>query len=286
MSWLVSTIRAMTSIAITHSTQENPVSGGGTDQLPPRWEEQLTEPIADHAAWLLQQAGHVARSDWPHSTVGDVIRAVNAWGADIVIDIHTDAFNGAARGTSVFWYPGSERGERLGRLVGDRVSAVSGKLRGAYPRGDLGITRLTNGVGVLVELDFHDNQGSATDVWAQRYRYGAAIAEAVTSYLGAPSVPQPAPAPVQAPQRRMLVVDGIRGPATNRRMQEWLGVAQDGIVGRNTIKALQRRVGATQDGILGPQTVAALQRIVGARVDGDWGPATTRALQAYLNRQP
>ena len=96
----------------------------------------------------------------------------------------------------------------------------------------------------------------------------------------------PAPEPVQAPARPMLVVDGIRGPATHRRLQEWLGVAQDGIVGRNTIQALQRRVGVTQDGILGPQTVAGLQRLVGARVDGVWGPQTTRALQAYLNGLP
>jgi hypothetical protein len=81
-----------------------------------------------------------------------------------------------------------------------------------------------------------------------------------------------------------LVVDGVRGPATNRAVERWVGGSVNGSLSRSDVKALQRRVGATPDGALGPLTTRALQRTVGATADGAWGSRTTAALQRYLNR--
>lgn len=90
----------------------------------------------------------------------------------------------------------------------------------------------------------------------------------------------PAPAPVAPVQ---LVVDGIFGPATKRRLQQWAHVAQDGILGPITWAAVQRLVGTTPDGLPGPITWRAIQRLTGAAQDGIPGPDTYRHLQAYLN---
>jgi peptidoglycan hydrolase-like protein with peptidoglycan-binding domain len=105
-----------------------------------------------------------------------------------------------------------------------------------------------------------------------------------------PSPVKGAPAKVvkvvkQAVKRRpQLAVDGVRGPATIRAMQRWVGATPDGLWGPQTRRALQRKVGVPADGIVGPQTIRALQRTVGATTDGIWGPATTKALQRYLNK--
>ena len=80
-----------------------------------------------------------------------------------------------------------------------------------------------------------------------------------------------------------IPVDGVGGPVSIARLQEWVGVYVDGDQGARTIKALQRWLGVPVDGNLGQRTVRALQAKVGAYGDGVWGPATTRALQSYLN---
>ena len=89
--------------------------------------------------------------------------------------------------------------------------------------------------------------------------------------------------PVNAPTP-LLVVDGVRGPMTNRAIERWVGGSVDGSISRSDTMALQRKVGTVPDGALGPLTTKALQRSVGATADGAWGPKTTAALQSYLNR--
>lgn len=109
--------------------------------------------------------------------------------------------------------------------------------------------------------------------WADKYG---------TEYV----TPEPLPAKPLATGNtfKPLVVDGVRGPATNRALQRWAGVAPDGIIGPLTRKAVQRKLTVAADGIWGPRTVRALQRKVGATADGIWGKDTTRKLQAFLNR--
>lgn len=105
--------------------------------------------------------------------------------------------------------------------------------------------------------------------------------------------------------------DGYWGPATSRRLQQYLGTPVDGIissqnaairksnpgltsaswqwvgrpVGSACITALQRKIGSAPDGIWGPNTCKALQRYLGTPVDGVVsGPSTmVKALQKRLN---
>jgi hypothetical protein len=82
-----------------------------------------------------------------------------------------------------------------------------------------------------------------------------------------------------------LVVDGIMGPKTAARIQQWVGTTPDGIVGPLTRKAIQRKVHVTADGKIGPKTVAAVQSRVGISVDGSrtLNQRTVAAMQKYLN---
>ena len=106
-----------------------------------------------------------------------------------------------------------------------------------------------------------------------------------------------------------LVVDGMWGADTTRKLQKMLKVRVDGNIssqpksckkylsacstsswkfvtkskGSSTIKALQKTLGVKQDGQCGLNTIKALQKKVDVSVDGYCGSKTVRALQSYLN---
>lgn len=123
---------------------------------------------------------------------------------------------------------------------------------------------------------------------------------------GTGSNPTPAPAPAPAPTG--LVVDGLWGEATTRRLQEYLGTPVDGVIshqwksaananlfsaqfdktqrGSTVIRALQeRKLGVRPDGLLGSTSITSLQRILGTPQDGVISNPSTmvRALQERLN---
>lgn len=102
--------------------------------------------------------------------------------------------------------------------------------------------------------------------------------------VSTPSRSQPRP-PVVAPKPAhvRLAVDGVFGPATIRRFQQWAGVTADGKLGPISWGVIQHRVGATPDGRPGPNTWRAIQRMVSAVQDSIPGPNTYRHLQQYLN---
>lgn len=107
--------------------------------------------------------------------------------------------------------------------------------------------------------------------------------------------------------KKILTVDGSFGPASIKRMQQYLGATPDGVIsgqyssakkylsgipsscitwtktGSYAIKKLQKWVGVSQDGYLGPNTIKALQKKLGVSADGYWGPGTSKAFQKYLN---
>lgn len=95
----------------------------------------------------------------------------------------------------------------------------------------------------------------------------------------APPVPHP---PVPSGKIR-LAVDGVFGPQSRMRLQQWAGVAMDSVLGPISWRAIQRKVGVKADGVPGRITWSAIQRLVGAGVDGLPGPDTYRHLQSYLN---
>ena len=134
-----------------------------------------------------------------------------------------------------------------------------------------------------------------------------------------PATPAPQPAPSK-PAAGGLVVDGMWGTATTRRLQEVLNCPyKDGVISRQnpqhrnrlkactsgwefsapygkkpgsqTISAIQRACGVSADGLIGPSTINALIRhfksASGATLeDGklDAGSITVKAMQRALNK--
>lgn len=99
-------------------------------------------------------------------------------------------------------------------------------------------------------------------------------------------VVRPAPRPGRDTTRHLapLVVDGIWGRATTRRLEQLLHQRVDGVLDETLRRAVQRWLNVRVDGDWGPVTRRALQRRVGVTQDGAIGPVTVRALQRWLNR--
>ena len=300
-------------VAIGHSTQENPVTGVAGI----KYEEQLTEPVAEIAAQILRQHGVDAVSNAPHTKAGDVASWANKVGADVFVDIHTDAANGKARGTSAFYHPGSSKGEVLAAHLYNFVGGVGGVRRSMHSRTDLIALYGTKAVSALVELEFHDRADTANFVKDNWNAYGEAVAKAVLAYLGIPfngsgstpppEQPQPSPEPVSpepVPSNRHI---GETRPAPdfplgrcsrhNRQMyygsrskldhqvSGWEDTESDGTRGADGLKTFQvqmkhRGWNIDPDGLWGDQTervVGEFQKEKGLTVDHAVGPNTWKA---------
>ena len=116
------------------------------------------------------------------------------------------------------------------------------------------------------------------------------------------------PAPwVAKPSTNKIPEDGMFGPSTAKRLQQYFGTTQDGVIshqykqkfnqniyaaqfdqtlrGSNVIRALQKLLGVSQDGLMGQATIKALQKRLGTTQDGIISPVSNavKALQQALN---
>jgi hypothetical protein len=90
--------------------------------------------------------------------------------------------------------------------------------------------------------------------------------------------------PIGHVAHEILVVDGVWGARTTKRLQELLHVNKTGVLDAVTLKALAVWLHQKSTGTFTLLMKTALQHRVGVSADGEIGPVTVRALQRYLNR--
>jgi len=117
------------------------------------------------------------------------------------------------------------------------------------------------------------------------FPWAAFISRVVSLVGGAVAKAQVIPA-VAVVTRIRLVVDGLFGPRSRARLQQWAGVCVDSNpLTKADWAAVQRRFGQlVTDGDPGKKTWTRIQQVTGAHVDGLPGPDTYWHLQRYLNR--
>lgn len=136
-------------------------------------EQDITFEIADKLRTLFQNAGHEVKmsrekltDNVGNGTVASSITGraalANNWGADLFISIHTNAYNGSARGTETLVYGlGGEAGEIAKRVQNEITGRLGTIDRGVKARPDLGVLRMTNMPALLIETAFIDNEDDA-----------------------------------------------------------------------------------------------------------------------------
>ena len=185
----------MPKIYLSPSTQEGNlyVTGSGSEEYQMNLLADAMEPYLDSNAIRFLR-------NTPEMTAASSIAEANAAGGfDFYLSLHSNAAGpgneGNVRGILVFYYPGSEEGERAAEVF-------AGNLRKIYPLPDLVKTLATTALGEvsrtkypanLLELGYHDNESDARWIESSRDRIAQNLTLSLTEYFGLPFVdPRPA----------------------------------------------------------------------------------------------
>ena len=186
-------------IYLSPSTQEwNYYVNGGT-------EEEWMNLLADRMVPYLDASGIRYVRNTPDMTAASSIAASNAGSYDFHLALHSNAAAGAqagkARGSIVFYYPGSTNGQRAANLFADALKTVypdPNRVR-TEATTSLGEVARVNAPAVLIELAFHDNPEDAAWIKANLNDIARVLVLALTEYFDIPFF--------ETEQRRPGVVD-------------------------------------------------------------------------------
>ena len=162
----------MAKVYLSPSSQvSNPYAWGSTN------EAAQCRRIADAAAAALTRSGLSVKNNQTAPMEGRVAES-NAWGADLHVCIHTNAFNGRVTGTRVFSWNDAGRGRAAAQAVFDELAPLTPGTSDSLSTNQTWYElRRTAAPCVYVEAEFHDNAEAARWISA----FGA---ESGTCYWG------------------------------------------------------------------------------------------------------
>lgn len=202
----------------------------------------------------------------------------NAFGADLHVPIHTNAFNGKVMGTRMFYYSVGGEGAKACKVIFDLLSPITpGTSESISANPDLYEVRVPSAPTAYIECEFHDAVEGAKFIVNNTTLIGETIAHGICEYFGisfddskAPEVvPTPTPAPVKKSVDEIAqeVIRGEWGNGSDRRARiESAGYDYD---------AVQDRVNEILEGT--PSTPKkSIDELAQEVIRGDWGNGSDR----------
>lgn len=140
--------------------------------------------IGDAAKTALERCGFEVRMD-KLGTLAEKVSQSNAWGADLHIPIHTNAFNKKVTGTRMFYYSSGSNSYKACKAIYDVLAPItpgnSENIK-AYPT--LYEMKHTTASSVYIEVDFHDVADIAKWIIEHPVEIGEAICKGVCNFYG------------------------------------------------------------------------------------------------------
>lgn len=153
--------------------------------------------IAKALVTALERCGLQAKTNVT-SSMADRVAESNAWGADLHVCLHTNAFNGQVMGTRIFSFNLTGEGYKAAKAIFARLAPLtpgtSENIK-AYP--ELYEVRNSSAPCVYIEVDFHDVDVVALWLVEHTEEIAEAICHGICEYYGAAYVSAattPAPA--------------------------------------------------------------------------------------------
>lgn len=182
----------MPRIYLSPSTQENNLYvNGGT-------EEYYMNLLADALVPYLQSSGIQYTRNTPEMTAASSIRQANQGNYDFYLALHSNAAPegsyGSKRGTDVYYYQGSTRGQRAANIFVRNLKTIYPlpSLVRTVPTTSIGEVTKTRAPANLIELAYHDNENDASWIKNNIPSIARNLALSLTEYFGIPLVmPQP-----------------------------------------------------------------------------------------------
>ena len=135
------------------------------------------------------------------------VRESDAFGAELHVPIHTNAFNGSVMGTRMFCYNGAGRGMAACKAIFARVAPLSpGTSENIQVNQNLYEVRVPKAPTAYIECEFHDTVEGAKWIVENAAAIGEAIARGICDYFGVTYKPveQPKPAQPEQPAEQKL----------------------------------------------------------------------------------
>ena len=109
----------------------------------------------------------------------------NAFGADLHVPIHTNAFNGKVSGTRMFCYNSTGNGMKACKAIFDVLAPITpGTSENIKVDTSLYEIRVPNAPTAYIEADFHDNPTAAKWIVENTTLIGETIAKGICNYFG------------------------------------------------------------------------------------------------------
>ena len=145
-----------------------------------------------------------------YDTMTNRCRASDAFGADLHVPIHTNAYNGKVGGTRVFCYNKAGEGYKAAMAVFNSLAPITpGTSESISVNANLFEVRVPAAPTVYVECDFHDVPKIAKWIIANTNAIGEAIARGICNYFGVKYKTESEAAPTPAPTPSKKSIDEI-----------------------------------------------------------------------------
>lgn len=145
--------------------------------------------IADACKRALERSG-VQVKVGHYDTMENRCKASDAFGADVHVPIHTNAFNGEVMGTRIFSYDTKGKGWKYANAVFKVLAPLTpGKSENVKPAPQLYEVAHPKAPTVYIECEFHDNVAGAKWIIEHTVDIGEAIAKGLCNALGVKFVP-------------------------------------------------------------------------------------------------
>lgn len=163
--------------------------------------------------------------------------ASNAFGADLHVPIHTNAFNGTVSGTRMFYYTEGGEGQKACQAIFARLAPVTpGTSENIRADASLYEVRVPAAPTAYIECEFHDNPTASKWIVENTGLIGEAIARGICDYFGVTFQEPEQPKPVE-PEK----------PATDKLYRVQVGAFA---VRENAERMLQRLKDAGFEGFI------------------------------------
>ena len=109
----------------------------------------------------------------------------NAFGADLHVPIHTNAFNGSVTGTRMFYYADGGEGHKACKAIFAQLAPVTpGDSENIRADSSLYEVRVPSAPTAYCECEFHDNANTAKWIVENTTLIGETIAKGICNYFG------------------------------------------------------------------------------------------------------
>ena len=205
----------MPKVFLSPSNQyDNPYAYGGTT------EGVQCGKIAEACREALERSGVTVKLMHDES-MQEKCAASNAFGADLHVPIHTNAFNGTVSGTRMFYYAEGGEGQKACQAIFARLAPVTpGTSENIRADASLYEVRVPAAPTAYIECEFHDNPTASQWIVENIGLIGETIARGICDYFGVTFKEKEQAAPTKSVDEvAREVIRGEWGNGSDRRQR-------------------------------------------------------------------